>query len=472
MRSSITTKLTLGKTMITTLTKTQNMVFNKVIANIKYNLSGHNRQENIEDRFISLSGQAGSGKSYLVAQITKQIIIEFNYISNPNNNENLICITAPTHQAVQVVEEMTHEQQITADCKTLHSFLGLIKIYDNETGEERYILNRNIRNPPKAAILIVDESSMVSKSLFNFILEAVQANRVNTVLFVGDYYQLPPVRESESSIFRLKNQNELTEIVRQAQDSEIIQLATQFRDRIATQNFIHIYDNFINIYRKDIEIFNNSNLFINDFCKNDEWYKENKIIASYTNNDVDNFNYSIRTYFWNMQGVINPDYILQWDKLRFKNTLCADGFSANSNAVSYQNGEEVIVETATLNYDEFLDIDYWKCTVSNRDNFYVIDPRSQQQYESILDSYKQDALEQVPERRSKYWNKYYQLKNSFADVQYAFASTLHKLQGSTYDVAYIDVRSIANYWMLSDNMKYRLLYVAITRARHKIKILL
>ena len=50
------------------------------------------------------------------------------------------------------------------------------------------------------------------------------------------------------------------------------------------------------------------------------------------------------------------------------------------------------------------------------------------------------------------------------------ASTIHKLQGSTYDVSYIDIFSLAQNYYMSDEEKYRLLYVAITRASQDIKI--
>lgn len=200
--------------MKTTLTRTQNSVFNTVVDNIRHNMMSTMHSQSIEDRFVSLSGAAGVGKSFLVAQITKQLLVEVNNLPYLNS-ENAICITAPTHRAVQVVSDMIKEQHLAVECKTLHSFLGLLQIYDNETGEERYIINRAIVNPPQVTVLIVDESSMVSKSLFNFILEAVQVGRVNSVLFVGDAYQLPPVMESESMVFRLE-QNELTEVVRQS----------------------------------------------------------------------------------------------------------------------------------------------------------------------------------------------------------------------------------------------------------------
>jgi hypothetical protein len=369
------------------------------------------------------------------------------------------------------MENMVSKQQIFVDCKTLHSFLGLIKVNDNDTGEERFIANRTITNKSRASVLIIDECSMVSKQLLSFIVEAVESNRVNTVLFIGDSYQLPPVMESKSLVFDIYNQYELTQVVRQAQDSDIIKLATEFRDAITNQKFIPIIDNFIDIKSKDIELFDDSNLFLQDFTKNNKWYNENKIIASYSNKNVDDFNDDIRRYFWNTQGVINPDYILKDDIVRFKSTLYTTSNNFINSPVLYQNGEEVLINSAILIYDKNLDISYWRCSVINRIDFLVIDLESKNRLDEILNTYKQDALHQDPNNRAEYWRKYYHLKDSFADIKYNFASTIHKLQGSTYDVVYIDLRSLANYWMVSDDMRYRLAYVAITRARKKIKIL-
>ena len=45
-----------------------------------------------------------------------------------------------------------------------------------------------------------------------------------------------------------------------------------------------------------------------------------------------------------------------------------------------------------------------------------------------------------------------------------------KLRGSTYDTAYIDLFSLVGNRYLSDDEKYRLIYVAITRASQNVKI--
>ena len=58
----------------------------------------------------------------------------------------------------------------------------------------------------------------------------------------------------------------------------------------------------------------------------------------------------------------------------------------------------------------------------------------------------------------------------FADVQYVYSLAIHKLQGSTRDVAYVDLFSLSDNRYMSDEEKYRLTYVSITRASQDIKI--
>ena len=58
----------------------------------------------------------------------------------------------------------------------------------------------------------------------------------------------------------------------------------------------------------------------------------------------------------------------------------------------------------------------------------------------------------------------------FANVQYIYSSTIHKLQGSTYETCYVNVYDLITNDFMSLDEKYRLLYVAITRASKDIKI--
>jgi Holliday junction DNA helicase RuvB len=74
-------------------------------------------------------------------------------------------------------------------------------------------------------------------------------------------------------------------------------------------------------------------------------------------------------------------------------------------------------------------------------------------------------------QKFEWWDKYFKLRDFFSDVQYVFASTIHKLQGSTYETVYFDLLSLLNNRNISKDSMFRLVYVAITRAKSKVKIL-
>lgn len=243
------------------LTSHQQEVFETIMQKITFNLDAVFKSDDMEDHFLSLSGAAGTGKSFLTVQLIKALS-EAHFHSQGN-----ICVTAPTNKAVKVLIDMLKENNVTADCRTIHSFLNIKPIKDYRTGEETFKILRTKKRLPQASLLIVDESSMLSKELLSFITEAYHRGQVNTVLFIGDPYQLLPVNEQESSIFQLKQQYKLTEIIRQAKDSNIIKLATKVRERIQKQDFSDLRKLFRDAVLEDIELFDSKEAFLKDFHK-------------------------------------------------------------------------------------------------------------------------------------------------------------------------------------------------------------
>jgi len=70
--------------------------------------------------------------------------------------------------------------------------------------------------------------------------------------------------------------------------------------------------------------------------------------------------------------------------------------------------------------------------------------------------------------RKKAWSSFWELKNTFQSVRYAYALTAHRAQGSTYDNVFVDMADItAN---KDKREAYRALYVACTRARTAVTI--
>jgi ATP-dependent exoDNAse (exonuclease V) alpha subunit len=456
------------------LTAHQQGVFDEVTNEIIKNLFLVTRSENIEDRILSLTGPAGTGKSFLTAKIVDEIKIVLEKKSYCSDEE--IYVTAPTHKAVKVIKDMLYSHGVSAECRTIHSFLKIKPIYDYATGAERFVVDRFNQKQASASLLIIDESSMISNQIYSFIVEVVSKGYVNTVLFIGDPYQLMPINQgSNNDVYNLKKQFKLTEIVRQAKDSKIIQLASKIRNKITSKDYDNLKEIFAEIEENnEIQIFKDKEQFIKDFYKNPNWYLDDKIITTYSNSDVNSFNDIVRKEFWKEKGNKNPQYFLATDKVRFKKPLNSVKFSIRNTQVMYQNGDEVIINTAELIYDEQYKLEYWKCVSLGKEEhefFKVIDPNSSVKFNNILEQYTELAKNMKYPNNVYWWRTYFQLRDAFADVQYIYSSTIYKLQGSTFETIYIDLASLINNKQISNDLLFRLVYVAITRAKKCVKIL-
>ena len=114
-----------------------------------------------------ISGGAGSGKSYTVAELTK--IYE---------EEDLrVVLAAPTGKAAQRIEELSGRR-----ASTIHRLLG----FDGKS------FARGPDDPIIADVVIVDEVSMVDVPLAWHLFRSIDLERTAVVL-VGDHNQLPPV---------------------------------------------------------------------------------------------------------------------------------------------------------------------------------------------------------------------------------------------------------------------------------------
>ncbi len=451
----------------TQLSSHQQEIFTQIVSQLETKVSSILKSTNIQDYLLSLTGPAGTGKTFLTTQIAKYLTEKQKNLEYPMSLDFNFTITAPTHKAVGVLSKLLRENNIQTSCKTIHSFLGIKPFIDYTTGEERFVVDKTSKRKDTTSILIVDESSMIGNTLYEYILEAIEDRRVNVVLFIGDPYQLLPVDNSRNEIYDLPNRFFLSEIVRQAEDSYIIRVATQLRQRIRNQKFIPLQQFFQENMETDITFFHNKEAFLEDFYKEEQWYKENKILATYKNKDVDAFNKIIRNKFWEQKGNNTPSSLLSGDMIRFK-----DAYTVGDTTI-YHNGQELQLGSAELKYHDSLHIEYWECKsiyALDQQIFRVVNPDSEAIFNQKLQVLATKAKQARFPNNKKLWKIYYETRNMFANVQYIHASTIHKLQGSTYDVSYIDIFSLVHNQYMSDEEKYRLLYVAVTRASQDIKI--
>lgn len=444
----------------TLLSDHQKEIFRSIIALVEERIESPLRSNNVEDYMISLSGAAGTGKTFLTTQLAK-------YFKSKNNLHYAFTLTSPTHKATGVAAQMLRDNNIQAPCRTIHSFLGIKPFKDYDKGVEKFVIDKTQKQKSHTAILFVDESSMISSELYKYIVEAWEQQRVAFIIFVGDPYQLLPIGDSDNRIYKLKNQFILTEVVRQAQDSYILKIATELRYAIEKQQFISLDLFFKKHQYSELEYFHNEADFIKSFHKHPKWYNQDKIIAAHKNQNVDAFNRIIRQIFWEQRGVNNAPTLLKGDRLRFKEAYSVRDISL------YHNGQVIEIESTILKNHESLKIKYWECRAVNANEqqiFRVVDPTSMQVFNDKLTTIAKMAKKALGKQKSDLWKLFYDVRDSFADVQYIHASTIHKLQGSTYDETYLDLFSLINNHYMSDDDKYRLTYVAVTRARFCLKI--
>lgn len=438
------------------LTEHQQEIFNNIIQDIETIISQGGQWDNV----VSLIGAAGVGKTFSTVQIIKKMI----------ENNRKVMFTTPTHKALKVAKDMMKKEDIQIDCSTIHSFLNLKLKPNYDNGLQELIAEEFSKNKKRCDVLIVDESSMVSAELFSHIEQAIRYRRAKCVLFVGDYYQLPPVDGEVNPVFEMKSQYELKEIVRQAKDNPIISLATDIRQRIENQDFIPL-DHLVSEHSCDIiKVISDGNMFMRDYFSNTDtnWYDKDHIIAAYTNGTVDAYNRAVRKKYWNDKGVTEFEYLRSGDTVIFQEPHIED------DTILHSNNDIVSLISAEKMLDETTYCWYWDCVDEDNLPFKVLDPISVQKYEKYLKSIADSANKASKGYEKKQlWQKYYQDKGTYQSIKYSFASTVHKLQGSTFETAYIDMREMKKFYEFQEpDFIYRLMYVAVTRASIDIKVLL
>jgi ATP-dependent exoDNAse (exonuclease V) alpha subunit len=77
---------------------------------------------------------------------------------------------------------------------------------------------------------------------------------------------------------------------------------------------------------------------------------------------------------------------------------------------------------------------------------------------------KKAAEEKSPNARRLMFKAAYDFKDTFANIDYSYAITSHKSQGSGYGISVVDVEDISSVKMNTNKTKSRSNYTAITRA--------
>ena len=444
------------------------------------------------DNSVTLSGYAGTGKT--------SIISIFNKYLNSVGIEPLF--SAPTHRANAVTRMNNPESNVI----TLHSAFGLSPIVDLDGGnyDLKKLKTEQIRKPKikPGQLLIIDEASMVSKGLYNFVEDFKKENNIK-VIYVGDPAQLSPVSDNSlSPVFQNKATNvELTKVERTG-DNPILEEATNLRNGKSLSFTTKLINGYGVEYMHDGE---QPNLIIKDIVNSNE-YKTNPFnfrILSATNAMIPTVNDMIRKQLYgdNPNQIEIGDLLMGYDNITLNDGEAQAEIIRNSidykvSSVSNKISKQII---STINSSVIAEVEGYEVTLINAmnnevvsDKIFVLDNNtSSQNLKSIANEIEsinkmisksfmtrdfdtvriaQKALSDIKlntitmEDYSE--NGRLKIKKS---LDYGYAHTIHKSQGGTYDKVMIYYDTITSAAFDTDTQQ-QLKYVAVSRARENVYI--
>ena len=376
-----------------------------------------------ENNVCVITGGPGTGKTTII----KTIIDIFKH----NEMKPVLC--APTGRAAKKMTETTGEE-----AKTLHRLLEIGKVSDENQG-----YNTDISVAPiDGDIVIVDEMSMVDLFLMNYLCKALYKG--TKLVLVGDVDQLPSVGPGNVLKDIIESERittiTLNKIFRQAARSKIIVNAHRVNEG---RGFIT---------KQEIEDMTD-NTFLDDFFYVDERNKEKILYNIITLSDERLKNYGNYDFLKNIQ-VITPTKKGELGTKELNKIL-----QQTVNPSSETKSEKKYGDSIFREGDRIMQI---------KNNYDIYWERKEPYFESgsgvfngefgnisLIDDFNKQVKIRFDDDK-EVWYQY----NELEQIEHAYAITVHKAQGSEFDVVIMPISQTAP-MLLTRN----LLYTGMTRAR-------
>lgn len=415
-----------------------------------------------EQSCFILKGYAGTGKTTAISTLIK-ILPKFGIKT---------VLLAPTGRSAKVLSQYSSK-----GASTIHR-----KIYRKKSAfspEMHFSLAANMHQD---TIFIIDEASMIiddptdysGSSLLKDVIAYVYNEKNNRVIFIGDTAQLPPVGSTESPALVSQHvkrygldvlEIELTQVVRQEQESGILHNATAIRELIRTEeaSFPSLRTKgFKDVYRmmgdKIIEGLNYA------YGKHG---LENSLVICRSNKGANSFNQNIRHQILGIEDELTGgDLIMVVKNNYFWLPEERGGFIANGDIGKITRVKN-IHEMYGFRFAEvqvlFPDIDEEPLTCKVLlDTLYSETPnlpydKQKLFFEEVMKDYediptKSAKMEQL--RANPYFNA--------LQIKFAYAVTCHKAQGGQWNAVFIDQGFLTEEMLNIDLLRW--LYTATTRA--------
>ena len=386
-----------------------------------------------KEKYMFIQGAAGVGKTTMVKHMLESINKKYKLLKtllceDPEKQDFQVVLSATTNKAAATLSEIVGDH----DVRTVHSVLGLSIRKDFRTGQE-YLTKNNRWAPLLNTILIIDEGSMLDSVTMSFLAETL--GPTSKAVIIGDIYQLAPVNESYTAMESMLHKYPtavLDKVLRHS--GPILEAATAFREVVKTGRFQDILLSDKVIYVDGSEFHDE----VKAAFLHPEYSPDKAKILAWSNRRVQAYNQHMR-------------------KLKNQPELL-------------QKGEYVVTNNPIIEKGSIIPTDSTVFISSLDEEEKAFLPNDYKDAKRLLRALKKEAQaasgrDQERQRR-QLWSRYFEIKDTWLDLRPSYASTVHKAQGNTFDEVFIDLWDIGSCNLPMDVA--RMLYVAISRARHRV----
>lgn len=386
----------------------------------------------------------GTGKSTELLRLCKELDI---------NSSVVLC---PTHKAIQ---RLRNDMPENLELKTIHALLGWVPSINEQAKHVNHIdttvkLDKELEYYTD---IVIDEAGMMSEDMLMEITSKLEeqndfeTDHVTLHLFL-DPYQLLPVKGKQIMIDPTTTTNLTTQ--HRAESPDLVALFTKFVNYMEGTN------------SRDLKVLPSENVrFINKI----EYFntKTDRLLA-YTNKCVGDFNQVIAKQL-NITGYEN-----QWVQLgslldlvkvdKFVTPTIRELIERYKNGSLYLQNSQINKKYLESNLQAMLDCDDIDFILAGNVIIPVI--------VGINKAHEARRLAKEAALTNKSNFKWLYAQNRAFTMDYSFASTVHKAQGSEFDRVFIVQKDLQKAIMNGYYENYaRLMYVALSRAKKRVFII-
>lgn len=471
--TDVTTVRSTGKSGGITYNKEQQSAIVNAVSFLKTNTD--------PTQYYVIEGKAGTGKT----TIAKEILKEF--------EDEQIYVAAVSHKAKGVIKNSFGEDTRGKKFFSIASLLGMKGINDNDTQTTKFQVGLKVPlldNPP--ALLVIDEASMITEDVLKKIIDINSSlSRPFQMLFLGDIGQIQPIRDEQSEfyrthkdllnkksdIFNSKHKSKLITRVRQGEANPILPYADYFWENSQKENpelnpTQHIVRN-NQITDKGSLLFSNSESeVLNSVIKAVKNAVEKGLtnhvkIVTYHVNEKTELNQKIHEALFGKDSdyskgdmlILNSPYDLPDVNATMENSSEIQIKSIQDTDVDEFGVHTLYLETNGTAYTRTGN-EQKDCVIQvvSRNDIGLYNQKLQE-----LASYAKRQTNRALKKQA--WSDFWEYKGRYADVDFGYAITAHKSQGSTYDIVVVDEKDIMGTTATSNQEKSELIYTALTRPR-------